>query len=546
MEDQKMFNFAKLYEYETLWEKGMFVSSETPGDPLYIEINKEKIPYGFIRMIWLNFYDLLMNSNPSSLDIIYTDEFSVGQAYYHKANSNNVIIEEKIVENLDSNILKELTTNPKTCFEDIRVWIQKNLEVEIGNIRLIPVSLYEHLQKIILRGRKDQNISVIELFCHLLDSILLELRKNKLYIYPFPPLFQFLLGISQYFTSFSCILFQKMINSHFPSILQSCSFVNEDSFCSFLISKADSSDVFRFQQPFYHQGSEIKREDLEYLPNYKSKLQVLKKKYKSSPNFLISLPKFKELLKMIMNFQFPLSDPKDFQLILSKLLLFIKNYEISYWAYPKPLKYNDRLRFWYFLLGFRVNYKKLSYWAFPTIFHDIISFSEGISGSYLFFIGKNERDLTSTIQDCQGQAFLLQYENNLIKKVSQIKETVINELLQNVQKKVLPEVNKFHKDDRNLKILSAVREEYSHLFKQNISVGWISTKLIDSLILSVVSFYKPLQFPLGKMRKILKLCKSPNHLLCFPQSLILQNIRSKSTLNLLKDMSLLISDHEEF
>ena len=95
-------------------------------------------------------------------------------------------------------------------------------------------------------------------------------------------------------------------------------------------------------------------------------------------------------------------------------------------------------------------------------------------------------------------------------------------------------------------LFSKIQENYS-IHHSNIDhVIWISEKVIDKVVKSVIKSNNKYRFPLFTEFRLISLLKQGKNFQIIPKPFILEEIQSNNIVKIIKKMNLIITDLEEF
>jgi hypothetical protein len=221
----------------------------------------------------------------------------------------------------------------------------------------------------------------------------------------------------------------------------------------------------------------------------------------------------------------------DLKFIIQKILFGYRSYENHWYMNPKPILYNNLIRFLLRLLGLNLNLKKFSHWALPEFISALLSSHFGLNSKIILIFTnvakhKNLRlNSTEYIGKVAKQIFLLEIENRTITNIEKVKK----------EKLTITE-----KTDSLESIRSKMSEEF----------GFISNIIIlDKLLLQ--NFIKILVFehskfaPLRKI-KMLKMFKDQRYFYIFPELPLYKLLQKKRPISFLKLILPILIDKHEF
>jgi hypothetical protein len=259
-------------------------------------------------------------------------------------------------------------------------------------------------------------------------------------------------------------------------------------------------------------------------------LEIVKERLQTENAYLINQSDIISLLTDIINLPVKIR-LEDLLLFLQKVLFAYRSYEKHWYVRPKPIIYNNLLRFLLRIFGFNLNLKKLSHWAIPDL----------ISNLFESWFGLNSKVLL-IISDIQRYKKLKFNNINYLEKVSDYI------LLFEIENKTLVKTNRINKEelftDGEIKSLESIRKKLSekHGFLSSIII--IDKFLLQNLIKHFIFIHSEYA-PLSKIRT-LKMLKKQKLFYIFPEIPLYKLIQKKGTVALLKLILPIIVDKHEF
>ena len=219
-------------------------------------------------------------------------------------------------------------------------------------------------------------------------------------------------------------------------------------------------------------------------------------------------------------------------LILQKLLFGYRNFEKFWFLKPKPVIYNNSLRFITRLLGFNVNLRKLSHWAIPDL----------ISNLFDSWLGLNSQILI-ILTDIQQSKNLNLKNFNYLRTVSEYS------LLIEIENKTLTKINSINKEDlfnstTEIKSLESIRYNLSEKFGFLTTIIIIDRQLVQKFINHFI-FEQSKYSPLSKV-KTLKMLKKQKFFSLFPEIPPYTLLKKKGAISFLKLVLPILIDKHEF
>ncbi len=513
-----------------------FINLGTKIPLLSIDIDTK--PFYFL---WLELYPLLMNSNSNSIELIVDDNDKVNNCILHKSNKDGMYTEAIKIE-VDT--LPNLTTslrNVGEIYNILRVWVKKTNNIDIGNLRIIPLTFINDIVSIHEKYVKNGiNNDFLKMIGEYFDVIVNNRNQQVLLCYPPSPLFEFLTKFYKYFENFSYYDIMKAFRRYLPKSKMTVTFrLKEDSaFLSYFINITKSRITFQYVPIPDYIFSKISSNKIEEII-----LKFLTKDCKTKLNLIFQLDDIIELIFEVIQSQFPLQKER-FLLIEEKFLNFYRSIGIPWDMDPKPYIYNNNFRFWIYFLGFYINPRKLSFWSIPTLLQSFLSMFFNLSGNILLITGKKLPNLIDTQKIDKLNGFNVSMNDGMVEKIQYINDNELQNILSTIKNKNLGH----SKGDINKKsILSQIRTEFSNEKSFVSSIIWISDDMISKIVnILLIDFHQSNRFSGRKLVRILRLFRKNKHFSVFPENPLYRRVKMQNSLQFLKSITPILTDLHEF
>ncbi len=497
--------------------------------------------------LWLELYPLFMNSNSNSIELIVDNNQKISNCILHKSNKDGMYIEAIKIE-VDK--LPEFSTsfkNVNEIYNTLRVWVKKTYNIDIGNVRIIPLDMIKDFGSIHEKYfKKGVNNSILKMIGEYLDITVKNRKQQQLLCYPPSPFIEFLNNFKEYFVNFSYFDIMKAFRSYLPKFKMTVTFkLKENSaFLSYFINISQSRISLEFIPiPDYIFTKNTSNEIEDKI------LKFLKKDCNTKMNLIFELEDITELIFEVIQSQIPFQKDR-FILIEEKFLDFYRNIGISWDMDPKPYIYNNNLRFWVYFLGFYINPRKLSFWSIPTLFQSFLSMYFNLNGDFLFITGNKFPNLTVSKKIDKINGFKVSMNGGMIKKIQHIDDSELQNILETIKNEFLGN----SKGDNNKKsistrssILSHIRTEFSDKISFISSVIWISDEMISKIVnILLIDFHNQNRFSGRKLVRILRLFRKNQHFSVFPENPLYKKVKKQNSHQLLKNISPIFTDLHEF
>ena len=521
----------------TINKKFLNIGAKIPFISLDIDIKS-------FYFLWVDLYPLFMNSNSNSIELIVDDNDKISNCILHKSNKDGMYIE---AIKIDVNKLPNFSTNLRNVneiYNSLRVWVKQAYNVDIGNIRIIPLTMINDFISIHEKYfKKGINYGFLKMIGEYIDIIVKNRNQQLLLCYPPSPLFEFLKKFNEYFVNFSYFDIMKALRSYLPKSKMTVTFRLKEysAFLSYFINISQSRISFEF----------IPIPDYVFSKNITDKIEnkifkFLKKDCNTKHNLIFQLDYITELIFEVIQSQIPIQKDR-FLLIEEKFLNFYRNIGISWDMEPKPYIYNNNFRFWIYFLGFYINPRKLSFWSIPTLTQSFLSMFFNLTGDTLLLTGKKFPNLTNGKKIDKLNGFKVSMIDGMIEKFQYIHDSELQDILEITRNEIL----RYSKEEKSKinrsSILSQIRTEFSEKIRFVSSVVWISDEMISKITKTIlIDFHKHNRFSGRKMVRILNSFRKNQYFSVFPENPLYKNVKKQNTLLLLKSITPIFTDLHEF
>ena len=517
-------NWLKILEFNSNVEilEDSDLKAENVRIPLTPIESKSNIVYYLFELLYPKF----INDQQNILDIIISNEGNevlklilyktkvVGIHETPQTLPNNIIdFQLKYVETLDD-------------FDEQFSRIQTDLISKTG-IRFSSVRIFKEgaIDKINKYCQNIEKVSFFEFLNNFFDLFQELFEKRLFYIYPKPNIYKFFEeGI-------------KLLNEiKLTTILQ---FLNEIflEFNTAFVLKSDKFSLilnFIKEQP-RNNDSEITFnlytfEDLAININNLSieeSLHIIQRKLNTKNVYFLSQNSLLNLLSNLFELDMPIKQD-EFKLLLQKFLYGFRSFENTWYMIPRPKIYNGLNRFLVRLLGFNINFKKLSHWAIPELFFNLFD-------SYFELNYKLLLIFTSLTKTTMKKADYLNYSFE-------------NALLMKIENKRLVSITPISKEEFMLdNIINKLDTIHANISAKN---GYVSAVMnIDkSLLNSIIGSFG---IKLSKYRpfsksKAFKMLKKEQYFNIYPELPPFKLVKQSGMISLLKIILPIVIDKHEF
>jgi hypothetical protein len=490
-----------------------------PLSPITINAN---ILYHYFEILYPKF----INDQQNILDIIVSDKKNkIIGSYLYKTKKSGI---HETVEPIPNGIIRIKSVNIDSLdeiFNNVQNQIMKEKGIRISSIRLFKKEAIDLINK---HCENIEIISLYQFFIRILDLIQKLFEKDLFFIYPEPTVFNFLKGSLTLLNQVQLKNLFKFIEDLLPK------------FNTFILLDGDIiKTIIHLQKELSKSGKSnisLKILTLEDLNinldnlNIKNTLKKIQKKLKTKNGYYLYQKDIISITSDLFELSIPLK--KDhIQFLLQKVLFGYRSYENHWSMVPRPILYNNLVRFIIRLFGFNINLKKLSHWAIPDLIFNYIDFYIGLNSRILFIITDLKRSKRekmpqdNLLKDTCKHIFYLEFEESTLKEVK-----VFN------SEELFPDTY-FNSLDSIKKIISE-------------KCGAPSTIIVlDKLLLQkivenfIFRHSKSLFYP---RLKTLKMLKNKKYLTIYPEFPPYKLLNKKGTISLLKLILPILIDKHEF
>ncbi len=517
-------NWLKILEFNSNVE--ILEDSKLKVEKARIPLTPIEIKTNLLYYLFKLLYPKFINDQQNILDIIISkDGNEVLKVIIYKTKivgihetlqtlPNNIIdFQLKYMKNLDefdeqfSRIQTDLISKTGTRFSSVRIFKEGAID-----------ALNKYCQDI----EKGSFFEFLNRFFDLVQELF---EKRLFYIYPKPNIYKFFeKGIE---------LLNKI---KITTILQFLNGIFLEFNTAFVLNSEKFSLILNFiKEPSRDNDSKITFniytfEDMEINLNELSieeSLHIIQRKLNTTNVYFLSQNSLLNLLSDFFELDIPIEQAR-FKLLLQKFLFGFRSFEHTWYMVPRPKIYNSLNRFLVRLLGFNINFKKLSHWAIPDLFFNLFDSYFGLNYRLLLIF-------TSLTKTNGRKADYLNYAFE-------------NALLLEVENKRLVSINPINKTefmlDSIINKLDTIHAEISAKYGYISAVMNIDKSLLNSIIGSFgikLSKYRPFS-----KSKAFKMLKKEQYFNVYPELPPFKLIKQSGMISLLKMILPIIIDKHEF
>ncbi|MFX0154114.1 MAG: hypothetical protein ACFE9Q_06260 [Candidatus Hodarchaeota archaeon] len=492
-----------------------------PLSPIELDAN---ILFHFFSLLYPKF----INDQQNILDIIITETDKKNKIlglYLYKTKKAGI---HETVESLPEDLFR-IKSFEIEKFEDIfskaQTVIMKEKGIQISSIRLFKKEAIDIVNK---HCEKVEEISLYEFLSRIMDLIQKIFEKDLFLIYPEPLVFEFFRRAIKLLNKMRLQNVYKFIEALLPEFNISLLIGLNNTKIILLLQKTvlksgKSELLLKF---FTLQELGIKPDELKIKLNLNSIQQKLKteRAYNLNQNDIVSF------ILDFFEFLLPITKEK-FKFLLQKALFIYRDFENHWDMVPRPVIYNNLVRFLVRLFGFNLNLKKISHWAIPELIFNYIDFYFGLNSKILIIITDLRR--TKLIRGSQDKllkntckhTLILEFEECTLKKMSLINKEEL-----------------FSASNSNS--FSSIRNVISEKFGTISSIMTIDMFLLKNIIKNFIFNHSKLSF--FPRFKTLKLLRNENYFRIFPEVPFYKLIKSKKLISQFKLLLPILIDRFEF
>jgi len=489
--------------------------SDTPAD---IQ-EKIKIPFTPITvdihlLYYLSqfLYPRFVNDQKNVVDIIISDydiDNIVFEAFLY--NTSRLGIYDSI-----ETITKEIISFKQKDMDNLEqlfIKIQSTL-LETNNTRIASVRFFRKRSiDLINRFYEElENYSIFEFLTHLFDFVQKLVKEELLIIYPEPNIWVFLRSLFSLFGNLKFSDIFRMIFDILPLFNQTLIFHTKELNFVLNLQKLPSQ-----KQP----NLRLALEKLELNQNplvsnlNKNQSSKLKKEFKNHDLIVLQFESLISYLLEVSELRTPF-DKEKLKLLLQKLLYAFTRIGTHWNITPRPKIYNSLVRFLMRLFGYNINLKKLSYWAIPENFYNLISTYIGLNYKIALLLTDEEKPIHLLSFACHN----------------------------GVPVELIPLNHKNVIDSERITSLSSLWNSINNQYGFHALLLKIDFRMIQNLLDTFL--FKFNKISLFSLLSIIRMLKQSNNFSVYPELPPFQLIKKKSSLILLKVLLDNLIDRFEF
>ena len=517
-------NWLKILEFNSNVE--LLEDSNLKAEKVRIPLTPIEIKTDLLYYLFKLLYPKFINDQQNILDIIISNDGNeVLKVILYKTK---VVGIHETIQTLPTNIIDFQLKYVKTLDEfdeqinRIQTGLISKTGIRISSVRLFKEGAIDILKKYSQNIEKSSFFEFLNRFFDLVQKLF----ENKLfYIYPKPNIYKFfeegiellnkikittiLQFLNEIFLEFNTAF---VLNSEkFPLILN---FIKERS------GNIDSEITFNIYT-FEDMAINLNKLSIE------ESLHIIQRKLNTTNVYFLSQNSLLNLLSDFFELDIPIEQDR-FKLFLQKFLFGFRSFENTWYMVPRPKIYNSLNRFLVRLLGFNINFKKLSHWAIPDLLLNLFDSYFGLNYKLLLIftsLTKTKVRKADYLNYAFENALLLEVENKRLVNITPINKTEF--MVDNI-------INK----------LDTIHVKTSAKYGYISAVMNIDKSLLNSIIGSFgikLSKYRPFS-----KSKAFKMLKKEQYFNIYPELPPFKLIKQSGMISLLKTILPIIIDKHEF
>lgn len=504
------------------------------GDKFKIGDKKVKIPLtpidvdpSLLYHLFETLYPIFINDQQNVLDIIISnDGKDVKKLYFYETKKAGI---HEIFEEMPTNLIKlhrkDLEDVDKFYYRILERFVKKK-EARISSIRIFKEKAIDYINEYYV---DIEDLPLDLLLVKGLNLLQKVFEQDLVIIYPEPDVFKFLKEILTFLNGIEIKNLFRLLYNLLPEFNYSFVFGSKELIVilhvqKIILSKKDKP-YLRFKIISQNEvGINLNGLDKSGLLEAINKHLGTKKAYYLNQKDITSI--------LIDLFHLPINlKGDDLQFIIQKILFGYRSYENHWYIAPKPILYNNLIRFLLRLLGLNLNLRKFSHWAIPEFFSTLLSNYFGLNSKILIIFTNvaEHKNLKIKTTEYLGKVakhlILLEIENSTLIKIETIKK---EKLIINA------ETGSFES------IISNFSEKFG--FISNII---ILDKLLLQNFIRIFIFEHSKFAPFVKIRT-LKMFKNQKYFYMFPELPLYKLMQKKRMVSFLKLIIPILIDKHEF
>lgn len=519
-------NWIKMLDFNSNIDRGD--KTKLTEDKIRIPLTPLEINPYLLYYLFEIIYPKFINSQQNILDIIISDDGrNILKLYLYKTRKAGIHESLEILPLDAIKLHKKDFENIDKFYTRILDGLIKKKKGRVSSIRIFKEQAINHINQYCL---DIEDLPLDVLLIRFLDLIQELIDRNVFIIYPEPQIFKFLKDIINFLNGYSLNNFFKIVYSYLPEF--NISFIFGSETLTFILH-LQKIFISKSEEPFLRLKLLIPEDlgiSIERLRENEI-LELVKERLQTDQSYYIYQHDVISLLTEVSNLSANIKK-ENALLIIQKLLFGYRSFEKLWFLKPKPVIYNNLLRFLTRLIGFNVNLRKISHWAIPELISSLFDSWFGLNSKILVILTDNQ-----------------QSKNLNLKNFNYLKEVSEYILLFEIENKTLVKINSINKkelfnNNKEIESLESIRHILSEKFGFLSTIIIIDRQLVQDLIKHFI-FERTKYSPLSKI-KTLKMLKKQKFFFLFPELPPYKLLKRKGTISFIKLVLPILIDKHEF
>ncbi len=473
-----------------------------------------EIPASILHYYTAILYPKFVNDQQNILDIIISrDRKQILKIFLYETRKAGVIERlEKIPNNVIVFQARDLE-NIEELFNKLQLILIERKGVKINSMRIFYEEFIDLLNKYCLNTEKPSLFETTLNFCEFVQKVT---DDEMFYIFPEPNTYSFINKLMNLMKGISLKNLCKNIYELLPESRFALVIGSQKSYWIIKLQKKAARDLnssfsmeINFLEDMLKNPSELPIKEILRIIRTSAKLETL---FYVNEDDLIHL--FSEAVELEL-----MNNAEKAQLVLQKALYGYRSFEKKWYSFPRPIVYNNLVRFLIRIFGINLNLKNLSHWAIPDLIYTSFNAQFGLHSKLLLIItdlhnfqNLNPKD-TNYLKLGNKFVYLLEIENGTLYRIVPLK---FNDIVSSSEKTSLKLIQNYVSSQYGyisavINVDKYLLSEYFKYFVWNISsINLIKKLLVFRLIRKPYYFDMYPELPAYKLMKktnIIKLLK---------------------------------------
>ncbi|MHA1687856.1 MAG: hypothetical protein ACTSUN_00715 [Promethearchaeota archaeon] len=500
---------------------------ETSEEILKIPLTPFKMNGFLFHSLVKSLYPRFITDKKDILDVIISKEPSeISALYFYRTSEPGIQTSLEKIDVSLKNLSLEKIESLKTLARRLHEFLLNEKGINVGSIKIIREEIIHEINEY---NERLENVSFEDFIILFLDLLEKVIKKELIYFYPLPNFYSFLKDLLYFINPFKLSAIYKFLVEFLPEMNNLTIFQDTQLKLPILLKNKKKLTRFnQYQLEVLNPNVLTLKED-----NFEDKklLMEISRQFNVKNIYYFPLSHFYSILSNLVEMQIPF-EKEQIKLILQKLFFGIRKLNEYWYFYPLPKASWNLTRFLiriFFTLN--INFKKLSYWAIPTLIFEFILPILDLSSTHLLILTQREKfsrikpKNNDLLKKTFKTAFLIESKNKKLKKIHPLSQ---NDL--------------FSQD--HLNDIKTIFMRFSRDRVPLSSIIVLDYSFMNSFINSYVRFFY--HFNLYSKLKIIRMLKKKYNFDMYPKSPLYSLILRKNSFSLLKIMMRICVDKHEF